>query len=37
MNTLDNKVDLVNDELWDHYSGLPSPNWYQYKQELKNE
>ena len=36
-NTLDNKVDLVNDELWDHYSGLPSPNWYQYKQELENE
>lgn len=20
--------DLVEQELWDHYSGLPSPNWY---------
>jgi len=21
-------VDLVEKELWDHYSGLPNPNWY---------
>lgn len=20
--------ELVNRELWDHYSGLPNPNWY---------
>ena len=20
--------DLVEKELWDHYSGLPNPNWY---------
>lgn len=20
--------DLVEQELWDHYSGLPNPNWY---------
>lgn len=20
--------ELVDDELWDHYSGLPNPNWY---------
>ena len=23
------KVELIDDELWDHYSGLPSPMWYQ--------
>tara|TARA_R110001599_G_scaffold9278_2_gene45945 strand:+ start:1202 stop:1363 length:162 start_codon:yes stop_codon:yes gene_type:complete len=21
-------TDLVERELWDHYSGLPNPNWY---------
>ena len=21
-------ADLVERELWDHYSGLPNPNWY---------
>lgn len=21
-------ADLVEKELWDHYSGLPNPNWY---------
>jgi hypothetical protein len=21
-------TDLVEKELWDHYSGLPNPNWY---------
>lgn len=24
------EIDLVEDELWDHYSGLPNPLWYQY-------
>lgn len=23
------KIDLVKEELWDHYSGLPNPAWYQ--------
>jgi hypothetical protein len=31
------KVDLIEEELWDHYSGLPNPAWYQYKKELSNE
>jgi hypothetical protein len=25
------KVDLIEEELWDHYSGLPNPAWYQFK------
>ncbi len=29
------KVELIDDELWDHYSGLPSPLWYQHIQELE--
>jgi hypothetical protein len=24
-----NKVNLIDDDLWDHYSGLPNPMWYQ--------
>jgi hypothetical protein len=32
-----NKVNLIDDELWDHYSGLPNPMWYQQIQELKDE
>jgi hypothetical protein len=32
-----NKVDLIEEELWDHYSGLPNPSWYQYKKELIDE
>lgn len=37
MNKL-NKIplDLIDDELWDHYSGLPSPLWYQHMQELED-
>jgi hypothetical protein len=31
------KVDLVEEELWDHYSDLPNPAWYQYKKELNDE
>jgi hypothetical protein len=30
-------VDLVEGELWDHYSGLPNPSWYQYKKKLVDE
>lgn len=28
------EVNLIEEELWDHYSGLPNPLWYQYKKEL---
>lgn len=31
------KVDLIAEELWDHYSGLPNPAWYRYKKELTSE
>jgi hypothetical protein len=31
------EIDLVEEELWDHYSGLPNPLWYQYNKNLKNE
>ena len=26
-----------NDELWDYYSGLPNPVWYQHNKEIENE
>ena len=29
-----NKPELIDDELWDHYSGLPNPMWYQHITEL---
>jgi hypothetical protein len=32
-----NKPDLTDDELWDHYSGLPNPMWYQHIKELEDE
>ena len=28
---------VINDELWDHYSGLPNPMWYQHIKELEDE
>lgn len=28
-------VDLIEEELWDHYSGLPNPHWYKYKEDEK--
>jgi len=28
---------IEEDELWDYYSGLPSPLWYKYKSEIKDE
>jgi hypothetical protein len=31
------KVDLIEQDLWDHYSGLPNPSWYQYKKEVEDE
>jgi hypothetical protein len=27
----------TDDELWDHYSGLPNPMWYQHIEEIKDE
>lgn len=32
-----NKVEMIDDELWDHYSGLPNPMWYQYIKEIDEE
>jgi hypothetical protein len=31
------EVDLIDENLWDHYSGLPNPAWYQYKKKLNEE
>jgi len=31
------EVDLIDENLWDHYSGLPNHTWYQYKKKLNNE
>ena len=30
-----NNVNLLDDELWDYYSGLPNPMWYQQIQEAE--
>lgn len=31
-------MEIIDDDLWDHYSGLPSPAWYQHiKEQQKNE
>jgi len=29
-----NKPEIIDDELWDHYSGLPNPMWYQHIEDL---
>lgn len=31
------EIDLIEEDLWDHYSGLPNPAWYQYKKDLVDE
>jgi hypothetical protein len=31
------EINLIEEDLWDHYSGLPSPAWYQYKKEFEDE
>ena len=36
INILD-KPEIIDDELWDHYSGLPNPMWYQHIKELEDE
>lgn len=32
-----NKLKVIEDELWDYYSGLPSPLWYQHIEEIDEE
>ena len=29
--------EIVEKELWDHYSELPNPSWYEYKENMKKE
>jgi hypothetical protein len=31
------KTESTDDELWDYYSGLPNPMWYQYIKELEED
>ena len=33
----DKKPEIVERELWDHYSELPNPSWYEYKENMKKE
>ena len=28
---------MIEDDLWDHYSGLPNPKWYENNNNLNNE
>jgi hypothetical protein len=31
-------MDIIeDDELWDYYSGLPNPMWYQHTKEIEDE
>jgi hypothetical protein len=32
-----NNTQSTDDELWDYYSGLPNPMWYQQVKELEDE
>jgi len=34
---IENNPQVIDDELWDHYSGLPNPMWYQHITEIKDE
>lgn len=34
---MENNSQVIEDELWDHYSGLPNPLWYQRVKELEDE
>ena len=31
------EVDLIEEEMWDHYSELPNPAWYEYEEQLRNQ
>lgn len=39
MSTINESTDnIIDEDLWDHYSGLPNPMWYQYiKENPENE
>ena len=32
-----NNPQVIDDELWDHYSGLPNPMWYRHIKETEDE
>ena len=32
---MEKKPEIVEKELWDHYSELPNPSWYEYKDKMK--
>jgi hypothetical protein len=32
-----NNIKVTDDKLWDYYSGLPNPMWYQHIKELEDE
>jgi hypothetical protein len=34
---MSSEVNLIDDDLWDYYSGLPNPMWYQHIKELEDE
>jgi len=34
---MENNPQVIDDELWDHYSGLPNPMWYQHNTEIEDE
>ena len=36
-NTDNKDKDIVEEELWDHYSELPNPLWYEYKDKENKE
>ena len=31
------EINLIEEGLWDHYSGLPSPAWYEYQKQLEED
>jgi hypothetical protein len=33
---VNDEINLIEEELWDHYSGLPNPLWYKYKNSLSD-
>ena len=37
MNKEEKKSKIVEMELWDHYSELPNPSWYEYKDKEKED
>jgi hypothetical protein len=34
---MENNLEVIDDELWDYYSGLPNPMWYQQVKELEDD